>query len=66
MQLYHPDGRAVKPGDEVTSFRGEKYIVAGWPKNGRNRVWVREPGAPHTASSEREFFPTVFNLRWEP
>lgn len=61
-QLYHSDGRAVQPGDEVISFRGEKFVVTGWPKTGRNRVWVRSSDSAY----EHEFFPSVFNLSWEP
>ncbi|RWD43894.1 hypothetical protein [Mesorhizobium sp.] len=59
--LFHPDGRPVKVGDEVTSFRGEKYIVTGWEKTGRNRVYVRYPD--ETMSTE--YFVSVFDLSWD-
>lgn len=67
LKLLHKDGTPVKVGDEVTSFRGEKAVVTGWPKNGgpnhlglRNRVWVKWQGG-----SDDELFPTVFDLKWE-
>ncbi|WP_287094881.1 hypothetical protein [Mesorhizobium sp.] len=53
--LFHPDGRPVKVGDEVTSFRGEKYIVTGWEKTGRNRVYT----------TGGEYFVSVFDLTWD-
>ncbi|BCH07374.1 hypothetical protein MesoLj131c_16320 [Mesorhizobium sp. 131-3-5] len=56
--LFHPDGRPVKKGDEVTSFRDEKYIVTGWEKNGRNRVFVHPVGDPR---GETEYFVQVFD-----
>lgn len=62
-QLYHMDGRPVAVGDEVTSFRDEKYLVAGWPKDGRNKVWVHLP--TENAHFPAEFYPSVFDLKWE-
>lgn len=66
MDLYHKDGRRVIVGDEVVSFRGEKYRVVGWPKDGgpkhlglRNRVWV------HDGEGETEYYPSVFDLEWK-
>lgn len=52
--LLHEDGTPVKIGDTVTSFRGDKDVVTGWPHTGGNRVWT-EGG---------EYFPSVFNLKW--
>lgn len=60
--LFHPDGRPVKIGDEVTSFRDEKYIVTGWEKNGRNRVFVHAVG-DHPGVTE--YFVQVFDLTWD-
>lgn len=61
--LFHPDGRPVREGDEVTSFRGEKAHVTGWDKTGRNRVYVtwdvNETIAP------AEYYVGVFNLSWD-
>lgn len=65
--LLHKDGTPVKVGDTVTSFRGEKFTVTGYPKDGgprhlglRNRVWVRNEDG-----GEEELFPSVFDLKWE-
>lgn len=60
--LLHKDGTPVKVGDEVTSFRGEKYVVDWWPSNGYNRVWVTTVDEP---KQDAEFFVSVFELRWE-
>ncbi|RWI47560.1 MAG: hypothetical protein EOR34_10435 [Mesorhizobium sp.] len=60
--LFHPDGRPVRVGDKVTSFRGEPYIVTGWAKNGRNRVYVHPEGDP---KGETEYFANVFDLTWD-
>lgn len=62
-------GAIVKMGDVVTSFRGEKHIVVGWPTNGRNRVYVQlanDDGTPILTGKvdTREYFPQVFDLRW--
>lgn len=62
-QLYREDGSPIAVGDEVTSSRGEKYLVAGWPKDGRNKVWVHYPD--ETADFPAEFYPSVFDLKWE-
>ncbi|ESY35743.1 hypothetical protein NKK48_01430 [Mesorhizobium sp. C386A] len=59
--LFHPDGRPVKVGDEVTSFRGEKATVTGWEKTGRNRVYVK--WADDGIGSE--YFVSVFDLTWD-
>jgi hypothetical protein len=59
--LLHDDGRYVKIGDKVTSFRGEKATVTGWPHDGRNKVWVRWDDA----ECGSEYYPTVFDLKWE-
>ncbi|MER8591821.1 hypothetical protein NKH33_09485 [Mesorhizobium sp. M1182] len=59
--LFHKDGRPVAVGDEVTSFRDEKYIVTGWEKTGRNRVYVKAVGDKY----EAEFFVSVFDLSWD-
>lgn len=61
--LFHKDGRPVEIGDEVTSFRGEKYVVYGWPEDGRNRVYVRLPGELDGTHSA-EFYAQVFDLEW--
>jgi hypothetical protein len=64
-QLYHADGRPVSAGDAVTSFRGESFVVSGWPNNGHNRVWVMT--ADHDENEQStEYFPSVFNLVWGP
>lgn len=60
--LLHKDGRPVRVGDHVTSFRGEAYVVTGWPTNGHNRVWVRM--LPDERGSDDEFFPSVFEMHW--
>jgi hypothetical protein len=62
--LYHKDGREAAPGDEITSFRSEKYILRGWPTNGHNRVWVTRPDEEHQKGFEAEYFPSVFDLTW--
>lgn len=62
--LIHKDGHRAYIGETITSFRGEKYVLTGWPNNGHNRVWVSEPGSKGL-SGQHEFFPSVFNLKWE-
>ncbi len=61
--LLHKDGTPAKVGDKITSFRDEPYILAGWPNNGRNAVWVRSPDEPADAQT-REYYPSVFDLKW--
>ncbi|TPL66598.1 hypothetical protein [Mesorhizobium sp. B2-4-1] len=59
--LFHPDGRPVKVGDPVTSFRGEAATVTGWDKTGRNRVYVSwSDGQPGS-----EYYVSVFDLSWD-
>lgn len=56
MKLYNEKtGDEIKVGDIVTTFRGESVTVTGWPKDGRNKVWVM------TANGTREYFPSVIN-----
>lgn len=66
MKLVNEDTGIVHPfGTPATSFRGETFIVEGgrFPthEGSTGRVWVRSsPG-----ETVQEFFPSVFNLRWE-
>ncbi|RVB05676.1 hypothetical protein [Mesorhizobium sp. M7A.F.Ca.CA.004.02.1.1] len=59
--LFHKDGRPVKQGDDVTSFRGEPYIVTGWEQTGRNRVYVKAADEVDIVS----FYVGVFDLSWD-
>lgn len=60
--LYKADGSPVRRGEIVTSFRGEEWIVTGWPSDGRNRVYVMHA---EDTKSTAEFFPSVFDLSWD-
>lgn len=54
MKLYNEKtGDEIKIGDTVNTFRGDTVTVTGWPKDGRNKVWVMTP------NGTREFFPSV-------
>ena len=65
LKLLHPDGRVVREGDEVTDFRGNTWRIVSWefrPAPSSGRVYVVKPGG---GGFEREFYPSVFDLRWE-
>lgn len=62
--LVHKDGHRAYIGERITSFRGEVFVLTGWPNNGHNRVWVKEPYSG-SSSMGMEFFPSVFGLEWE-
>lgn len=57
MKLYNEKtGDEIKVGDIVTTFRGESVTVTGWPKDGRNKVWVK-----NADGDTREYFPSVID-----
>jgi len=62
MKLYINGTPAVK-GQEVTTFRGEQYILVGWREpqhsGSTGRVYIRNE------NGEREFFPSVVDGRFE-
>lgn len=62
--LVDKQGRRINKGDEVIDFRGDKAKVTGWQApthaGSTGRVYVVEPG-----SSERGYFPSVYNLEWK-
>lgn len=53
------DGSTVKPGDQVTDFRGAVWYFTGVAPGAR-KVWVRTDIRDHHGT--REFYPGVFNL----
>lgn len=59
-KLVNRHGMAVARGDRATSHRGEEYTITGGRppvhQGSTGRVWVEGGG---------EFFPTVFDLKWE-
>jgi hypothetical protein len=61
--LVHESGRPAQKGEEVTSFRGEKMIITGGRpphhSGSTGRIWVKEN------NSDREYYPSVCDLRWE-
>lgn len=57
--LIDKHGNRIAIGATVTSFRGEKAIVTGWPHDGHNRVWIRWA----ETDEDGEYFPSVFELR---
>lgn len=57
MNLYSTVTREkINVGDVVATFRGENVTVTGWPKNGHNRVWVKDANG-----NTCEYFPSVIN-----
>lgn len=64
MKLVHKETRQeVKVGDELTDFRGDKFICTGW----------QEPSHPGSSGrvnvsqgniKSMQFFPFVFGLEW--
>ena len=58
-RLLHSDGRSVAKKESVTDFRGEPAIILG----GEPPRHEASTGRVHT--SEGEFYPSVYNLRWE-
>lgn len=64
MRLYANDGTALKIGDKVETFRGEKAEVRGMYQphhpGSTGRVFLKfEDG------SEGEYFPSVIHAHWE-
>ena len=66
--LVDKDGVAVPKGAIIRTRRGEDYeLTGGRPphhEGSTGRVWVKPVGEPETTSTQ-EFFPTVFDLKWE-
>lgn len=66
MRLVRRDNSPVFPNDTVTDFRGDTAeIIGGRPPHRPGTsgyVWVITPDDELTM---REFYPTVFDLRWE-
>lgn len=64
LRLEFSDGTPVVAGVVVTDFRGDKAIVVGWtePKHdgSTGRVQVMQFGC----DGVREYYPHVFNLKW--
>lgn len=64
--LMDKDGKPVLTGIEYTSFRGDKYQIAGGAPphkpSSTGKVWAYEKGSRLT--DFRELYPTVFNMRW--
>ncbi len=58
------DGTPVKPGDIITSFRGEAYqfdLVTAHPEgNSQGKITVRRPNGEPVLGGE--YFPHVFDL----
>ena len=61
--LDHADGPSVKQGDTLVDFRGDiATLLGGTPPHkpsSTGRVYVQLP-----SGSRQEFFPSVFNLKW--
>ena len=59
-------GAKVELGDEVISFRGERYIVWGWREpqhaGSTGRVYVKP--FENDGLMSRGFFPSVFDLKF--
>lgn len=59
-------GALVEVGDLVTSFRGEEWTVTGWREpqhaGSTGRVYVKP--FEGDGLSSREFFPSVFDLKF--
>jgi len=62
--LVDRDGVAVPNGTRLKTRDGEEYeLTGGRPpqhEGSTGRVWVKGSG-----SSSQEFFPSVFDLKWE-
>lgn len=58
-RLVHSDGRGVAKKAPITDFRGEATIALG----GEPPRHEASTGRVHTP--EGEFYPSVYNLRWE-
>jgi hypothetical protein len=54
MKLTRVDGTEVKPGDEITDFRGDKSTFVGI--TGPTKIHVKKD------EMDREFYPSVFDL----
>ena len=59
-KLVDKDGNIVHHGYKGTTHRGEEYVITGGRPplhlGSTGRVWVEGGG---------EYFPTVFDLKWE-
>lgn len=66
--LVDKDGIAVPKGAIIQTRRGENYELAGGQpphhEGSTGRVYVKEVGAAEDDWG-REFYPTVFDLKWE-
>lgn len=62
--VYKATGVEVKKGDELTSFRGEKYIADYFrePTHGVGKISVKKNKEDTMCCNE--FYVSVFNLEW--
>ena len=72
MKLVNALGVVVKPGDRLTSSnKGDIYAVidpVGRPpqhEGSTGRIYVVEDGVEYDGIHSREFFPGVFDCKWE-
>ena len=61
--VYKATGAEVKKGDELTSFRGEKYIADYFrePTHGIGKISVKKNADDFHCC---EYYVSVFNLEW--
>ena len=66
--IYTADNSEVKENDIVLSSRNERYKVTGWREpqhaGSTGRVYVAGAGASNRLETSREFFPSVFNMKF--
>lgn len=67
--IYEATGLEPKVNEEITSFRGETYILTGWREphkpGSSGHIYVRYPDEPGGVMSA-EYYPSVFDMKFVP